>query len=523
MIPSTITASHVRQAASEIKAQGIPKGREADKFHVLVDGEGFPPKYILSIAARFATCTELGAGAFSGGPEANTYLEKKLGFKVVPITSQGREVLLSRYSFPPEVRRTVLHFLADSIRHAHAVAPSKWGVTPLKDKIRLNAGFCEMVTASQESMRVLVHRESLPKNLPRTIDLYPRRGEAYEKAPGSVIATVPMSDAADLKESLRLLRPAHNQILEVAGRGPLSRTVRSGHSNQLVEEIFQAVGQALPFPIRDSSPGYGQKVETAWDQAIQRIKSAKSPNTYMPIAVISALELIQEGQATAVAIPFDRFEERFDALQETLGEGAVGMGWEPFLHLAATANIWNLMKDSNEVPYNRADRPRGKAQLLKVADQAAFIEELQAGVGDSTLIPRLKALIGATSQKPTADPVVLAAAVEALKGKLGPEPPPGNQNPKQTEGMKKSYVRDPKVVRWVLDRAQGICELCLKPAPFSDAEGEPFLEVHHVVLLADKGPDTVENARGLCPNCHREIHLGLNRQELKGRLLEQGS
>jgi hypothetical protein len=243
----------------------------------------------------------------------------------------------------------------------------------------------------------------------------------------------------------------------------------------------------------------------------------------MPVAVIAALELIQEGQATAMAIPFYGFDKRFDALQATLGEGAVGKGWEPFLYLASTANIWTLRKGIREVPYDRENRPRSRAQLLKMANGVAFIEELQAGVEDPTLIPRLKAMIGETSLEPTADPILLAAAVKALKGKQGPEPPAGNKNPQLIEGTKKSYVRDPKVVRWVLDRAQGICELCLKPAPFFDAEGEPFLEVHHVVLLADKGPDTVENARGLCPNCHREIHLGLNKRELKGRLLEQRS
>lgn len=520
MIPKTIKASHVRLAAAEIKARGIPKGREADKYLAMVDGEGFPPKLILSIAARFATGTELSAAEFSGGDQANTFLEKKLGFKVVPIKSLDREVLLARYALPPEVKGTILNFLADSIRHAHSVAPSKWGVTPLKDKIRLNAGYCEMVTATEESMRVVVHRESLPKNLPRAIDLHPRRGELYVKAPGSIAATIGRSSFSDLSDLLVLLRPAQNHIIEIASRGPLSRTVRSGHSNQLVEEISEAVCQALPFPTRESSPtgGDGPKVQTAWDQALQRIKSNMRSQTFMPIAVIAALELIQEGQATAVAIPFDRFEERFDALEQTLGEGATGMGWEPFLHLAATAGVWTLMQGSTEVPYHRDSRPRSWAQLMKMADSASLVDALQPGVGDSTLIPRLKALIGATSQKPTADPIVLAAAVEALKGKLGSEPPAGNLTPKLCTGTRQSHERDPKVVRWVLDRAQGVCELCMKPAPFFKPGGEPFLEVHHVIHLAEDGPDNPENARGLCPNCHREVHLGVNRAELRARM-----
>jgi len=261
----------------------------------------------------------------------------------------------------------------------------------------------------------------------------------------------------------------------------------------------------------------------AWDFAIQRVRTAKSPNSFMPIAVIAALELINEGKARSWAIPIFELDQRFDALQATLGEGALGMGWEPILHLASTANIWTLKRGIREIPYNRNLRPKGKsarAKLFKLADRVAFIDELDEGVDDPTLITRLMALISDKLHRPTADPEALAASVKALKGMLGSDPPKGNRTPKQIEGFKKAYVRDPKVVRWVLDRAKGVCELCLKPAPFLDLDRDPFLEVHHLVHLADKGPDTVENARALCPNCHREVHLGLKNQELRNQLLE---
>lgn len=70
-------------------------------------------------------------------------------------------------------------------------------------------------------------------------------------------------------------------------------------------------------------------------------------------------------------------------------------------------------------------------------------------------------------------------------------------------------VRDPDVVAEVLDRAGGICEECKSPAPFKRRSNQtPYLEVHHDIQLADLGPDTVENARALCPNCHRRLHFG---------------
>lgn len=71
------------------------------------------------------------------------------------------------------------------------------------------------------------------------------------------------------------------------------------------------------------------------------------------------------------------------------------------------------------------------------------------------------------------------------------------------------YKRNPDVVAEVLRRARGKCEDCGEPAPFKRvSDGTPYLEVHHQVQLADGGPDTVENAVALCPNCHRKAHFG---------------
>ncbi|WP_244444917.1 NUDIX domain-containing protein [Oceanobacillus jeddahense] len=69
------------------------------------------------------------------------------------------------------------------------------------------------------------------------------------------------------------------------------------------------------------------------------------------------------------------------------------------------------------------------------------------------------------------------------------------------------YKRNPDVITEVLERADGVCEKCKKPAPFIRAyDLTPYLEVHHKKPLAEGGEDTVENAIALCPNCHREDH-----------------
>ncbi len=71
------------------------------------------------------------------------------------------------------------------------------------------------------------------------------------------------------------------------------------------------------------------------------------------------------------------------------------------------------------------------------------------------------------------------------------------------------YKRNPDVIAEVLDRANGECEECGKPAPFKRASnGSPYIEVHHRVPLSEGGKDTINNALALCPNCHRKAHFG---------------
>jgi 5-methylcytosine-specific restriction endonuclease McrA len=73
----------------------------------------------------------------------------------------------------------------------------------------------------------------------------------------------------------------------------------------------------------------------------------------------------------------------------------------------------------------------------------------------------------------------------------------------------RAFARDADVIIETRYRANGICEACLEPAPFArQRDGQPYLEVHHKVPLANGGKDTLENAVALCPNCHRREHHG---------------
>ena len=99
--------------------------------------------------------------------------------------------------------------------------------------------------------------------------------------------------------------------------------------------------------------------------------------------------------------------------------------------------------------------------------------------------------------------------------------PLGTQEPAQRYASTMSYVRDPQVKAWVLVTAAAQCECCDEQAPFITATGEPFLEVHHLRTLAEGGSDTVGNTVALCPNCHRELHYGANKEAHRDALYQK--
>lgn len=130
------------------------------------------------------------------------------------------------------------------------------------------------------------------------------------------------------------------------------------------------------------------------------------------------------------------------------------------------------------------------------------------------------------TEPPTDDPVGLATSVRALRRKLTGRPaqmapPPGSPGGQQVIGYTVRYVRDPNVIVWVLEMANGHCEVCEQPAPFVRDDGSPYLEVHHVRPLAEGGPDTVDNAIAACPNCHRRLHHARERHSMRTAVIRR--
>lgn len=126
------------------------------------------------------------------------------------------------------------------------------------------------------------------------------------------------------------------------------------------------------------------------------------------------------------------------------------------------------------------------------------------------------------SEAPSAEPKELSQRIERarkrmrLKGRVQPQ---GQEKVRTTSITLDQFIRDPEVIAWVLEEADGVCENCGSPAPFKRISGEAFLEVHHVRPLGEGGPDVIENAAACCPNCHRRLHHDPSRDSLRRKLI----
>lgn len=139
----------------------------------------------------------------------------------------------------------------------------------------------------------------------------------------------------------------------------------------------------------------------------------------------------------------------------------------------------------------------------------------------ANVIARLERIIADVEGQVLGDIAGYQARVAYLQDNQPDEPPVGSVSPQATTVEVTQYSRDPAVAAWVLNAANGRCEMCDSPAPFEREDGTPFLEVHHVIRLADQGVDTIHNTVALCPNCHRRLHYGRDKLRLAKELAKK--
>lgn len=76
MIPDNIEVEHILKAVDEIDREGIPSSRRSVHYGLIKDGKPYPPKYIISIANKYANGRQHPPGRFNA-VEAKNYLARE--------------------------------------------------------------------------------------------------------------------------------------------------------------------------------------------------------------------------------------------------------------------------------------------------------------------------------------------------------------------------------------------------------------------------------------------------------------
>jgi len=159
MIPKDIKPDHIDLAVKEIESRGVPVHRESVYYDLVYKGKKYPPKYILSLASRFATGDELSSEAFDA-TEAKSFLQKK-GYQIVDRRSANVEKVVKSLIPDENIREKCLKIFSECLIQADESGSSKWGVHVKKDRIRLLVGSLIVCTVTKGKIWMALDREML--------------------------------------------------------------------------------------------------------------------------------------------------------------------------------------------------------------------------------------------------------------------------------------------------------------------------------------------------------------------------
>jgi 5-methylcytosine-specific restriction protein A len=282
------------------------------------------------------------------------------------------------------------------------------------------------------------------------------------------------------------LEPQMATALEklVADRSPVSR---DGSQSEIASLSFSRFCESLGTPLRNMrwswsaiSSDARRAVFTVWDDLIQ-------------------------GDTYELWSPRDTdINDRNGAIEiRKIAESALANG-------AEVLGIRCYALDPAAVPRRRRAYDEKRLLVLRIFRRGADIAVRILGDAETDMV-RSGALL-------SRDVRYSAASGDDSLDDLG-QPPPGSDIPTRgTGGGGSAYQRDAEVRAYVLKRAKGKCEYCGIPG-FAMAGGRRYLETHHVISLANQGPDRVDNVIAVCANDHRQAHYGDNAVEIERKML----
>ena len=195
------------------------------------------------------------------------------------------------------------------------------------------------------------------------------------------------------------------------------------------------------------------------------------------------------------------------------GRGAaLGLTWHYYCPASLSVLLPEPIHHAREIILGEETWVRGPTFMAQRASQQRMENAILTSAKKATDKQKIERLLdgsGIESGRLGLDVEADFEAAVSKEIKTRPKKVKGNPNPLQREVRSLQYVRDPKVVAYVLRHSKGKCFDCKEKGPFvSRTTGLPYLEVHHIQTLKEGGADTIENAVALCPNCHRKRHHG---------------
>ena len=397
-------------------------------------------------------------------------------------------------TMPANAKQSYCQFLGASIAYLSHNNPDRWGVTLTKDKdiVRLNAGWVESLVLHQKGLRVLLDRKTAPPRL--NFD-----GHRYRYAPGCETAAIPLPELSRFLP--KLTKSHHNALSAAASSRPSPGNILGGHSIGVTKWLSQVLGREVPNPVRRSRPLHIVQggIQNGDKELLERLArgSRRTRSWIIPQSAVPGDDVviyIRGFGFFAVARVGSQTERRADWKNRySAGLHSIALVTPPVSLAAIRRHIpeleWAKYPRSITTPSREV---AGRIRALITSRMKGDIDldedfQAQANIYELRKIAILKS----------------SPSLPAKRRKM-------------------IYrARSSAIHKYVLARAKGRCEGCMAAAPFNDADGQPFLETHHTMRVADEGPDHPSKVAGLCPNCHKRAHFAEDAQSFNRSLIKK--
>lgn len=159
MIPEGLTDKHFKLATAEIDRDGVPGQRNSRYYDLILNGRKYPPKYVISLATRYARGQEHSSEDFNA-VEAKNYFENR-GYTIIDRRSEAIHYTLNKILTNQKLRENCFNILSECIICADESGSNKWGLHLHKNKIRLLVGSMIVCTIQNEEIWIALARDYL--------------------------------------------------------------------------------------------------------------------------------------------------------------------------------------------------------------------------------------------------------------------------------------------------------------------------------------------------------------------------